>query len=198
MTYKEELVRKLVHLSSTAVPLTYCYASREFMLAALSILTTIALGAELLRARHSGCRAFIDRWLGKIIRGRETSTMTGATYVMLGCLLSVVLFPRKVAIAALLFLSISDALASLIGIKFGRARLFGKSLAGSTAFLVSAVAIVHFVQPAPPWIGIAGALTATVVEALPLKLAGRMLDDNLTIPLSAGTVMCGLMRWLVG
>ena len=194
MTYLEEIVRKLVHLSSAAIPLVYCFASRAFMLTALSILTGAALVIELLRARHPGCRAFIDRWLGRIIRGAEAGTMTGATFVVLGGLLTIALFPRRIAIAALLFLSISDALASLIGIKFGKTRFLGKSLAGSMAFFISAAVIVFITQPAEPWIGLAGALIATAVEALPLKIAGRKLDDNVTIPLSAGIVMTALTR----
>ena len=36
---------------------------------------------------------------------------------------------------------------------------------------------------------ILGAAIATVVEALPLKIAGHKLDDNLTIPLIAGAAM---------
>lgn len=120
--------------------------------------------------------------------------MTGATYVILGAFLAVLLFPRKVAISAMLFLSISDAAASLVGIKFGRIHFLGKSLTGSLAFFVSAAIIVYFAQPGPWWVGLIGALTATVVEALPLKLGGHKLDDNLTIPLSAGAVMTLLIR----
>ena len=196
VTYKEEIARKLVHLASATIPLVYCYASRDFMLVALGILSAVALGIEFFRATRAGARAFIDRWLGRIIRTAESATMTGATYVVLGGLLAIFLFEKRIAIAVLLFLSISDALASLVGIKFGRVKLLGKkSLAGSLAFFLSAAAIVSFVQPSAWWIGLLGAFTATIVEALPLKIAGYKLDDNLTIPLIAGAVMTGLMRW---
>jgi dolichol kinase len=131
----------------------------------------------------------IDRWLGRIIRQAEAHTLTGATYVTLAALLTIVLFEKPIAITALLFMSVSDALASLVGIRFGRARFFGKSLAGSAAFFVSAGVIGLLVLSATPLIALAGALVGTVVEAVPLKIGGYRLDDNLSIPLIAGAAM---------
>ena len=193
MTYGDEIRRKLVHLGSGVFPVAYWLTDRPFMLRVLVPLVVVAIVTETLRHQSPGFRAFIDRWLGRIIRKAEAHTLTGATYVTLAALLTIVLFEEKpIAITALLFLSVSDALASLVGIRFGRARFFGKSLAGSTAFFVSAGAIGLFMLSATPLIALAGALVGTVVEALPLKIGGYRLDDNLSIPLIAGAAMTAL------
>jgi dolichol kinase len=189
MTYKQELWRKLIHLSSAAFPIAYWLTSRSFMLWVLVPLAVIATVAETLRHTRPGFRRFIDDWLGRILRKAEAQTLSGATYVTFGALLSILLFDRPVAIVVLLFLAVSDALASLVGIRFGRVRLGGKSLEGSAAFFLSAAAIALFVLRSVPLVAILGAAVATVVEALPLKIAGHKLDDNLTIPLVAGAAM---------
>jgi dolichol kinase len=189
MTDGDEIRRKLVHLSSGAFPVAYWLTDRPFMLRVLVPLVAVAIVAETLRHQNPGFRALIDRWLGRIIRQAEAHTLTGATYVTLAALLTIVLFEKPIAITALLFMSVSDALASLVGIRFGRARFFGKSLAGSAAFFVSAGVIGLLVLSATPLIALAGALVGTVVEAVPLKIGGYRLDDNLSIPLIAGAAM---------
>jgi dolichol kinase len=192
MTYGDEVRRKLVHLSSAAFPLAYWATSQVFMMRVLVPLALVAVVAEALRQRHPGFRALVDRWLGRIIRQTEAHTLTGATCVTIAALLSIWLFPKHIAIAVLLFLSVSDAVASLIGIRFGSVRFLDKSLAGSVAFLVSAVAIALVSLPEAPVVALAGALIATVVEALPLKIGKYKLDDNLSIPLLTGAAMLAL------
>jgi dolichol kinase len=196
MTYKQEIWRKLIHLGSAAFPIAYWLTNQTVMLWVLVPLAVIAVGAETLRHLRPGFRAFIDRWLGRLLRRAEDHTLTGATCVTLGALLSIVLFDKPIAIAVLLFLSVSDALASLVGIRFGRIRIGNKTLEGSAIFLVSAVAIALLVLRSAPLVAVLGAAVATVVEALPLKIAGHKLDDNLTIPLVGGGVMTLLQEVL--
>ncbi|MBU0616213.1 MAG: phosphatidate cytidylyltransferase [Planctomycetes bacterium] len=196
MTYKEEIWRKLVHLASAAFPIAYWLTDKPFMLCVLVPLAVIAIVAEALRHTRPGFRTFIDNWLGRVLRQAETHTLTGATYVTLGALLSILLFDKPIAITVLLFLSVSDALASLVGIRFGRVRLGSKSLEGSAAFFVSAAIIALLIMRSAPLVAIVGAAVATLTEALPLKVAGRKLDDNLTIPLVAGTAMTLLTKTL--
>ncbi len=113
--------------------------------------------------------------------------------LLLGALLSVIVFPQRVVIAVVLVLSISDSAASLIGIRFGRIRIGGKTLEGSLAFFVTALVIMGLALPGPWWIAAVGALVAAVVEALPALPLGRFeLNDNVTVPLVSGAAICGL------
>jgi dolichol kinase len=192
MTYGDELRRKLIHFGSAAFPLVYWATNQTVMLCVLIPLAVLAIVLETLRQYRPGVRALIDRCLGRVLRSTEARTLTGATYVTLANLLAILLFEKRIAVTVLLFLSVSDALASLVGIRFGRVRFLGKSLAGSTAFFVSAGAIGLCVLPDMPLVALAGALLATIVEALPLKAGEHKLDDNLLIPLVTGAAMAGL------
>jgi dolichol kinase len=98
----------------------------------------------------------------------------------LACWLTILLFEKSVAAAALLILACGDTAASGVGQALGGYKLReGKTLMGSLAFLVTAFLVTLPFFPTPVAFG--GALLATVVEFLPLPL-----DDNLSIPLTAG------------
>lgn len=195
MTYWDEIGRKAIHLSSAIFPLVYHYTSCEFMLWVMVPLVAFALAVETARQSVPAVEAWVQRWLGKIMRREEKRLFTGATYVVISVLLMIALFPKEIAITALLFMSISDALASLIGIKFGGTwRFLGKSVAGSSAFFLSAIAIALWQLPAHPLVGLAGAATATIAEALALRFGDFKVDDNFSIPLSSGVVMLLLLN----
>jgi len=190
MRYLDELGRKAIHLGSSAIPITYMFISRRTAVWILGALVLVAIVIETLRHFIPAVKAWFERRMGNIFRDFESRTLTGASYVVFGAFLAVLLFDKRIAITVLFFVSISDALASLIGIKFGgKLRFFGKSLAGSGAFLISAVIIAMLALPDDPPAALLGALVATIVEALPLRIAGNKLDDNLTVSLSSGLVM---------
>ena len=108
----------------------------------------------------------------------------------IGCLLSVALFPREIALAAILILAIGDPLAHMFSTSFGARRaavtamsyrygLLAGSLGGALA------AWIHL----PFFAALLAALAAMFVEAGELRIADHHIDDNLTIPLVAGLVL---------
>lgn len=197
MAFRDELARKAIHLTSSLIPLLYWWPlSREVCLAILAGLLVVAIVVERLRGRQGAVRDFIERWFGSMMRTGEQKTWTGATFVVLAGLLSIAIFPKPVAIAALLTLSISDSLASLIGSQFGKVRFLGKSLAGSGAFFVSALVIGLVVFRGYWPVALIGAAVGTVVEALSVRLGEIKLDDNFTVPLSTGGATWLACLWL--
>lgn len=193
MAFRDELARKGIHLSSSTLPLLYWLGcSREFMLWGLGAMIIIAVIIETLRHSRGPVRAFIETWFGGMLRPFERNGLTGATFVVLANWLAILLFEKHIAVAALLILSISDSLASLIGVPYGRRRFLGGSLEGSGAFLVSACVISLLLLPQQPLAALAGAAAATVIEAATLRIGKWQLDDNLTVPLVAGAVMSAL------
>jgi glycerol-3-phosphate acyltransferase PlsY len=71
-----------------------------------------------------------------------------------------------------------------VGKGIGRVRIFGKTLEGSLAFLVSSLLIVWVYPDLNRLWGSLAALGSTLIELLPIRV-----DDNLTIPLVAGAIM---------
>jgi dolichol kinase len=191
--YPAEISRKVLHLGSATLPAVYLFVARPTMLWLLAGCIGVAVVVEILRQVQPAFRAFFMRTVGFMLRPTEWHRVTGSTYVLIGALLSVWLFPKPIAIAVMMIQVVSDTAASLVGLRFGRTRFLGKSLAGSGAFFITAVVIMWIAMPASRALGLLAALVATVAEALPaLKLGPVELNDNLTIPLATGLVL----HWL--
>ena len=143
-----EIERKLIHLSSLWIPILYLYSSKELMLLLLTPLCALALIIDISRKFIPKLNDFINILIGSIMRDEEkTSTsLSGATYLFLSSTLTITLFSKEVAIFALIVLMISDSFAALIGRKFGKIKIFEKSLEGSLSFAISAFSIYYFLK----------------------------------------------------
>jgi dolichol kinase len=137
---------------------------------------------------------------GSLLRLREFSSLTGGSYLMLASLVCMVVFGggsfgttaeqgRGVFIAAISFLAIGDTLAAIVGISIGRVRVFRKTLEGTLAGLLACLGVAWVVSiiprvDLPLTVGILGAVSASVVEALPIEV-----NDNVVVPVFSGIVM---------
>ncbi len=185
-----ESSRKVLHLASALIPLVYQFVDRPLMLGLLGACVAIAVAVEILRQRHAGFRAFFRQTVGVMVRRDEWTRVCGATYVLAGCWLTVALFPKPVATVAMLVLAVSDTAASTAGLRYGRTRFLGKSLAGSLAFFLTAFLVVWLGLPAAKALAFVVALVATLTEALPSPRLGIFeLSDNLTIPLATAVAI---------
>jgi len=114
---------------------------------------------------------------------------TGAAYILVTACLVIAFYDKPVAVACLVFIMVGDSAAALIGRKFGKHKYGRKSIEGSLAFCVSAVLMAFVLPELPLYIGIIGAVVATVTEALSTRI-----DDNASVPLVSGLVMHLLIR----
>ena len=185
---KRELYRKSIHISSLILPLSYRYIfhyrRKEFFLIIIP-LTLIALIIEIIRLEHRTFKRIFLNFFGIILRKHELNNFTGATYLMISTIICIAIFPDYIAFLSLAFLAIGDTLAAVIGIPFGKRKLFGsnKSLEGSIAcFVASFFFGMLFTFPEiSPIIPFIGALAATFSELA--------VDDNIKIPLVSGIIM---------
>lgn len=162
--------------------------------------TVIFLAVDFLRLHLNPFRGLFMLLFGSLLRKREISSLTGGSYLMLASLICMLVFGsgvlgtspehgRGVFIAAISFLSVGDTVAALVGLSYGRIKLFRKTLEGSLAGLASCVLVAYIVSILPRLdlplpIGILGAVSASVVEALPIEV-----NDNVVIPVLSGAVM---------
>lgn len=180
-----EIKRKAVHLATLVIPIGYSLTSDRAVLTFLIPFFLVYLAVDLLRHFHAGLASlFREHFFGRVLREKEGPTLMGSTYFLFASILTIVLFPKPIAVASLLILILSDTAAALIGKGFGRVSIFGKTLEGSLAFFASSLLIVWIYPGLDRLSGSIAALGASVVEALPIPL-----DDNLTIPLTAGVIM---------
>lgn len=116
----------------------------------------------------------------------------GMFFLFVGSLLSIQLFDRDIALASIMILALGDSVSHLFGAKFGRLRnifnwrsnkWYEGTLAGILAGFLGAVL---FVGPITAFLGSSAAMAAEVVK---IDFNDNTLDDNLVVPLVAGTAM---------
>jgi dolichol kinase len=194
-----EVARKAIHISSLSIPLIYWFISREL---ALFILVPLFAGfflVDLLKNFFTPISEWYHQTFGAMLRTHELkpakAQLNGATYIMMAALLLVLFFPKIIAVAAFSMVAVSDTLAAIIGKTFGKHRFGQKSVEGSVAFFLSALAVVAIVPGLNPIIGIIMAITGTLTEAFMVRIREFKIDDNLSIPLVSASVgtLCTLL-----
>ena len=193
MHFASEIKRKSIHLASLAIPIGYYLTPDSWMRIwerALLASVILSLAIEVFRLNHPRTRHVFRHFFGELLRNHEDVSLLGSTYLLIACLLTIHLFPKPVAVLALLFLILGDTVAAIVGKSAGRFRLIGgKTLEGSIACFLVCFGLTLLMPGVPPLVGLVGALTATIFELLPIPL-----DDNFRIPLSAGFAMELLLR----
>jgi len=205
-----EMRRKAIHLSGLSVPLGLILLGRSFTAWALALVLAISLVLEAQRLK------------GRIslpeVREHEKTRVASYIYYMAGCLLTVLLFPERVAIVAILFLALGDTVSGLAGsiLKNCDVRSSPALAAQATASGASPGAriLAWRVKPLPVlaatfgaclFIGIltasftglawpvylCGAAGAAFADGVAVLVRGRGLDDNFSIPVLSGAVMSG-------
>lgn len=200
--YKNEVVRKLIHLCSLSIPIIYYYITKELALTILIPLALFSVIVDLGRYFIPSLKKPFYAIFGFLLRDHEKNEnnkkLNGATYVLLSSVIMISFFPKVIVVTAFTVLILSDTFAALIGRKFGRHKFLSKSLEGSLTFFVFGVIIVFFSPKIGAGvieyvIGIIAVALGTIVENISFGYA----DDNLTIPISIGLTMWGLYSILL-
>lgn len=196
ISFGSELVRKGTHMGALAIPGSYYILdlTKSEMLLIWGAAAALMIFIDIARLRGwPFWERLTPKFVANMIRPHETvGDFTGATYILMAVCLTVALFDRPIAVAALGFIIVGDTLAALIGRRFGRHRFGHKSVEGSLACLAGTLLVAALAPEVPAIIGVSGAVVAAVAEALPWKI-----DDNISVPLLSGLTMTLATRILV-
>lgn len=184
---RRELARKAFHVSSASLPLLVWLAPRWLALAVLLPMAAVAVAVDWTRLRYRAPRYWFLRYTRRMLRHHERRRFAGATYMAVAYAAALVLFPKPIAVMAMLFNGFGDAAAALVGKRFGRHRTaWGKSWEGFAAGLTVNLAVgitISALAPFPAAAAVAGALAAATLEFLDLPI-----DDNVRVTLGGGGV----------
>jgi dolichol kinase len=207
ISFYNEFRRKAIHLFALTIPIGYFLLPKTPSLLILSPFVAGAIMIDIVRLRKLPLHGFLNRLLGPVLRDHEEEDFAGASYILSASFLSILLFHKSVAMAAISFIILGDIAAALIGRRFGKTKIpwsltkvnpFGndrKSLEGSLSCLLMCLVVAVVVpqlpqvQQLPLWIFIVGAVTATVAEGISLPI-----NDNFSVPLLSGLCMELLRR----
>ena len=185
LSYRQEIYRKLIHLSSSCIPFMLWYFGKDtfqpWIISCAIILPILDYGR-----RHN---KFLYRIYSNLFitftRPIEQGILSGASWVIIGAAVTIFIFNENTAIIGLLVLSIADSVAAIVGIKFGDTQLFSKSLEGSAAFFITATIIVFSLSSAAFYINFIAVIAATVVELF----STPRFNDNLLIPMVLALIL---------
>lgn len=186
-----EIRRKLIHLTGLSVPVGILIFGRIYTAIMIAIALVVALALE------------AGRLKGRIrlpeVRDHEQEKVAGYIYYIIGSLITVVVFQPMIAVTAMLMLSLGDAASGLVGSVLENSNVRGhnerwriKPFPIVTAMFLTCLAIGYLssaITNLPFQVYLAGAVGATIADSIALVFYNRGLDDNLTIPIFAGTMM---------
>ncbi|WP_413289951.1 diacylglycerol/polyprenol kinase family protein [Bdellovibrio sp. HCB337] len=179
--------RKIWHMSGVfGMFLAYVLLPETASSIVLALAVLLFLPVDFLRHRYPALNDWLVHAFKPIMRTHEIHKIAGTTYLLAGVCLVVAFFPRPVVALTLLFLAFADPIASFIGIKYGKDKIFGhKSIQGfMAAFVVCAVATAIYLTYYNIMLDrvIVVSLLAGLIGALAELVPIGKIDDNFTLP----------------
>ena len=198
MITKKEIGRQLLHIIIGVIVTILFYFNilsplATFLLIIIGLLTSIISK----RTRIPILSYFLERF--ERDEQKKKFPGKGLIFFFIGVLLVMKLFDKDIALASIMVLAFGDSISHLAGAGFGRIRnifngksnkLFEGTFFGTLAGFVGAVIFV----PIPE--AFLGSLAAMIAEVIKIDLNEKSLDDNLVVPLVAGTVMLLVRNYL--
>lgn len=193
--YRNEVARKFLHMCSFLIVLFIYFTGK--MTACIVIGALLALlfigNTLILSSRFKIINEIKVKYFSFLLREDEKYGYISSNWFLLGCFLSVLLFPKYIAMLGITVLIFGDAFAALVGMKFGKHKFKnGKSLEGTLGFMavsflfLAAFAVVLRLDL--PFIA-ASAISIPIVAVAEIYSKQLKIDDNLTIPLVFGFSM---------
>ena len=191
MLTQREFYRQVIHLMvgvGTAILIFYDVLSS---LALLLLIISGVLASLISKRIHLPGFNFFLKHLEREEQ-RKTFPGRGLIFFFVGVLLVVKLFPKDIALAAVMVLAFGDSISHIVGGHFGHLKnifngkskkLFEGTIAGALIGFLGAAIFVPFSQ------AFLGSFAAMIAEVIEIDFNQTTLDDNMIVPLVAGTVM---------
>ena len=147
---------------------------------------------EILRSKYYPVNKIFIKVFGKVTRNFKKTELTVATNVMISYFIVLLpLFDFYTSLFSIFIMSYSDTAAAIFGKKYGKTKVFNKTLEGSFAFFVVGFVIAIFIYPnINLGLAIFALFLATIVEDLPIDL-----DDNFSVPIIISLIL-SIPSWI--
>ncbi len=170
------------------------------MAAMLGIMLSMVMSVEYARRNLLGFNRNVVKILGPIMRQSEVKQASGVPFYVGSCLVAILIFPKHIALLAILHLIFGDPSSSFFGVLFGKDKLFpNKSLQGTLGGFVACMTVTWIYlfstglgEGRQVLLAMIGGVSGAIAELLPLNI-----DDNFTIPLISGSITY-LAFWSAG
>lgn len=193
-----QIMRRLFHMFNGGAIATLYLVSFDHsqMIHFLGTIACALYVVEQVRVNYPETAAKLLPFTRFIIRAEEQLKESAMVPYAMAVLLTIVAFPKHIALVGIYSLAIADPLSAIVGIRFGKHKLTPtRSVEGSIAFFVSIFIVTLIILTGFNtkfdililFVSALIGLICTLADMIPLKL-----DDNLTIPLFTSALL-----WLV-
>lgn len=192
-----ELKRKILHILvgiTTLFLLIYNFITPLIIFIILIVGVFVSLLSLKIRI------PLISWFLDNFERNKDKNRLPGRgiIFAVTGSLLALQLFEKNIALASIIILTFADPISHLVGKVFGKIKSplnKTKNIEGHIAgAIISSIFAMFFVHPI---LAISGSIIAMFFESIVIEIQKIQLDDNLIIPLSAGTIMFLISKFLI-
>ena len=185
LTYRQEVFRKIIHIASSGIAILLWYYGKDVLLPWIIAVAILFPILDFSRKYMPLLKKLYFKLFGIVTRPYEYQVLSGASWVFMGAGFTAYMFNEKVAVIALLTMSLSDSAAALIGIKYGTTRLFNKSLEGTLVFFISTYLIIFLLSSASVMLLLIASITATAIELF----STPKFNDNILIPVAIAFIL---------
>jgi dolichol kinase len=194
MTFQKEIYRKIFHLFLLIIPICYLKFGRTLFLTIFSLIALSVILIDYLRCNNDFVKKYALLVFKVVMRDSEiiNNKMSGMSWVFASALLNFMIFSPPIAVTGFCILIFADAMAAVVGKSIKSRPFYQKSLAGSSAFFLSAILVIlvcgiYFeFRLIFYFFAIFVASLLTYLEAYPSLLN---IDDNFLIPIVFGVLM---------
>ncbi|WNY24106.1 Phytol kinase [Methanimicrococcus hongohii] len=199
--FRNEIARKILHMCSFLIVIFIYFVDKKTACIVIGALLVLLFAANtlLLSSRFQIINDFKVKYFSFLLRDDEKHGYISSNWFLLGCFLSVLLFPKYVAMLGITVLIFGDAFAAIIGVRFGKHKFKnGKSLEGTLGFIVVSYLFLTAFMLLLPDAGISFAVASFI--AIPIVAVAEIyskqikIDDNLVIPIVFGVLTVVLMK----
>ena len=179
MNLKTEIFRKIMHLVSSIIGFSVLILDKNLYMPLLFTITLFVVSFDFLRIKFEFMEKIYYLFFRIFTRVDENEQITGASFLFIGSCIVVFFFEQQIAAAGLLVLSFSDSFAALVGIIFGKTKLFNKTLEGSMAFFITSLIILNLLG-----FDLFQNLTVSCIATIVELFSSYKYNDNISIPVS--------------
>jgi len=189
-------MRQILHmLIGTIIIIGLLLVPRPLSIILLFIIFLVSVLFSILARKNKV--SIVDFFIKNIERKNDEISFPGKGFIFFfaGCLLAVKLFPLDIALASIAILTFGDSIANMTRKVYPiKNNGIFKNFAGSfVGLVVSFFAALIFVSPI--YAGIA-AIIGMLAESVYIRLGQSNADDNIIVPLAAGTALY-VLRFLI-
>ncbi len=185
--------RKLWHFSSGAVvvaALVIFDPSKMWAILILAAGLALMITIDVVRFFSRRGKRLFWQHLGFLTSDKEKKGPTTSLFYAASLLVCVLIFPVYAAIGGVISLAAGDPMAAIVGRRYGKLRIGGKSIEGGLTNAIVAFCLI-FIFVRSVHVAAAGAVVGAIVEMFDIPY----LDDNITVPLAAGGAMVAAVHF---